>query len=66
MAIDQVNLNDILLQLREALTKEDWDHAVDIVQALRPADQADVFTELLRRLRTNFCPASTRKIQPIF
>lgn len=46
MAIDQVNLDDVLSQLREALTKEDWDHAVDIVQALRPADQADVFTEL--------------------
>jgi magnesium transporter len=32
--------------VREALTGEDWDQAVALVEALRPPDQADLFGEL--------------------
>jgi magnesium transporter len=46
MTLDQINIEDVLDQLREALSREDWDRAVDLVEAMRPADQADVFYEL--------------------
>jgi magnesium transporter len=39
-------MNVILDEVREALTAEDWDRAVALVEALRPPDQADVFEEL--------------------
>ena len=46
MAVDQVNVDDVLSQLRQALTEENWNLAVEIVEALRPPDQAEVFIEL--------------------
>ena len=46
MTLDQINIEDVLERLREALSGEDWDRAVNLVEAMRPADQADVFHEL--------------------
>jgi len=42
----QADINEVLVEVREALTQENWDQAVSLVEGLRPADQADVFTEL--------------------
>ncbi len=44
--MDLVNVELVLAQVREALTGEDWDQAVALVEALRPPDQADLFGEL--------------------
>ncbi|MDY6875634.1 MAG: magnesium transporter [Chloroflexota bacterium] len=46
MPLDPVNIDFTLAQVREALTKKDWDQAVALVEALRPPDQADLFGEL--------------------
>jgi magnesium transporter len=40
------NMDEVLDEVRQALTSEDWDRAVALVEALRPPDQADVFEEL--------------------
>jgi magnesium transporter len=39
-------LDDILVRLRAALERDDLAAAADIIEAMRPPDQADVFTEL--------------------
>ncbi|GAB4550552.1 MAG: magnesium transporter [Anaerolineae bacterium] len=39
-------LDDVLMQLRAALERNDLSSAVAIIEALRPPDQADLFTEL--------------------
>jgi magnesium transporter len=44
--MNAVDIDALLLQLREALAEEDWERAVGLVQALRPPDQADLFGEL--------------------
>jgi magnesium transporter len=44
--VEITDMNVILEEVREALTAEDWDRAVALVEALRPPDQADVFEEL--------------------
>lgn len=44
--VDITDINNALNDVRKALTAEDWDRAVALVEALRPADQADVFEEL--------------------
>ena len=44
--INPLNIDMALEQIRDALTKEDWNQAVALVEALRPPDQADVFEEL--------------------
>ncbi len=44
--VDITDINIVLDEVREALTAEDWDRAVDLVEALRPPDQADIFEEL--------------------
>jgi magnesium transporter len=44
--VDITDINDALDEVREALTAEDWDRAVALVEGLRPPDQADVFEEL--------------------
>jgi magnesium transporter len=44
--INPMDIDIILEQVRDALTKEDWNQAVALVEALRPPDQADVFEEL--------------------
>ncbi|HXV98459.1 MAG TPA: hypothetical protein VEC93_08550, partial [Anaerolineae bacterium] len=44
--MDQVILEDVLTQLRAALEVNDLSSASSIIEALRPADQADLFWEL--------------------
>jgi len=44
--MDHVQVDNILEQVREALSKSDWNQAVALVEALRPPDQADLFGEL--------------------
>ena len=46
MSREQFDLDDILTEVREALTRGDWKQAVAIIESLRPPDQADVFNEL--------------------
>jgi magnesium transporter len=43
---DYTNIDDALDEVREALSAEDWDRAIALVEGLRPPDQADVFEEL--------------------
>lgn len=56
MELDQINIDDILEQLRDALSGEDWDRAVGIVEAMRPPDQADVFLELSPEKQVELLP----------
>jgi len=44
--MDLIDVDATLAQVREALTRKDWDQAVALVAALRPPDQADLFGEL--------------------
>ncbi len=44
--MQQTDINTVLAQVREALTNDDWDKAADLVEALRPPDQAELFNEL--------------------
>jgi magnesium transporter len=44
--VERIDVDTILDQVREALSKGDWNEAVALVEALRPPDQADVFGEL--------------------
>jgi magnesium transporter len=46
MTIEQADIDALLEQVRAALTSDDWDRAIALVEALRPADQADLFEEL--------------------
>jgi len=49
-------MNVVLNAVREALTAEDWDRAVELVEALRPPDQADVFEELSPDTQSELLP----------
>ncbi len=44
--MDRVDVDAILDQVREALAKENWNEAVTLVEALRPPDQAELFSDL--------------------
>lgn len=44
--MDNLVLNDVLAELRAALERNDLGGATQIIEGLRPADQADVFSEL--------------------
>ncbi|HEX6304447.1 MAG TPA: magnesium transporter [Anaerolineales bacterium] len=46
MTLDRADIDSVLEQVREALTAENWRRAVELVEALRPPDQADLFEEL--------------------
>lgn len=56
MTINQADLETILAQVREALTHDDWDQAVALVEALRPPDQADLFVELPQEEQDQILP----------
>jgi Mg/Co/Ni transporter MgtE len=53
------NMDEVLDEVRQALTSEDWDRAVALVEALRPPDQADVFEELPPDTQSCFRRAAT-------
>ncbi len=44
--MDLVDADAILDQVRNALAREDWNQAVALVEALRPPDQAELFSDL--------------------
>jgi magnesium transporter len=44
--MDLVDVDVILDQVRNALATEDWNQAVALVEALRPPDQAELFSDL--------------------
>lgn len=44
--MEQVVLEDVLAQMRTALQSDDLSTASSIIEALRPADQADIFSDL--------------------
>ena len=44
--MEQLNVDAILDQVREALAEGHWEHATALVEALRPPDQADLFSDL--------------------
>lgn len=46
MMLDRTDIDSVLEQVREALTAGDWRRAVELVEGLRPPDQADLFEEL--------------------
>lgn len=45
------DIDTLLEQLREALIRDDWNSAVNLVEALRPPDQAELFSELPETLQ---------------
>ncbi len=45
------DIETLIEQLREALIHDDWKYAVDLVEALRPPDQAELFSELSETLQ---------------
>jgi magnesium transporter len=45
------DIDTLLEQLREALMRDDWNSAVNLVEALRPPDQAELFSELPETLQ---------------
>lgn len=52
----QTDINIILEQVSEALAHENWDLAVSLIEALRPADQAELFTELSDETQVELLP----------
>ena len=44
--MDLLDVDAIIAQVRDALAEGDWDRAVALVEALRPPDQADLFSDL--------------------
>jgi len=44
--VDLLDVDAIIAQVRDALAEGDWNRAVALVEALRPADQADLFSNL--------------------
>ena len=52
----QTDIDSILEEVRDALTNDEWQQAVDLVEALRPPDQADVFEELPPEVQTELLP----------
>jgi len=52
----QAEVEVILNQVREALTKDDWSEAIQLVEALRPPDQADIFEELSPENQSQLLP----------
>lgn len=54
--VDLTNMDIVLDEVREALTDEDWDRAVALVEALRPPDQADVFEVLSPDTQSELLP----------
>ncbi len=41
-----IDIEKVLDRVRQALAESDWNRAVDLVEALRPPDQADLFADL--------------------
>ena len=54
--VNITDINNALENVRDALTAEDWDRAVALVEALRPPDQADVFEELPPETQSELLP----------
>ena len=52
----QADVETILDEVRDALTRDDLDQAVALVEALRPPDQADVFEELSPEAQNELLP----------
>jgi len=44
--MEHIDVDAVLEQVREALAQGDWNQAVALVEALRPPDQADLFSDL--------------------
>ncbi len=44
--MDRLDIEQILDQVREALTASRWSEAAALIESLRPADQADLFSDL--------------------
>ena len=64
--MDLLDVDAIIAQVRDALAEGDWNRAVALVEAPRPADQADLFSNLPPVRRISFCRASTWKTPPTF
>jgi magnesium transporter len=54
--VDITDINLVLDEVRQALTAEDWDKAVSLIQALRQPDQADIFEELSKNDQSELLP----------
>jgi len=49
-------LDDVLVQLRAALERDDLSGAAAILEAMRPPDQADIFTDLDEKVQVTLLP----------
>jgi len=52
----QTDIDVILSELKDALTQNDWERATELVEALRPPDQADIFEELSPEAQSELLP----------
>ncbi len=52
----QADIDALLENMREALLTDDWKHAVELVEALRPPDQAELFSELPQAVQDELLP----------
>jgi len=52
----QTDIETVLEEVRDALTRDELDQAVALVEALRPPDQADVFEELSTEAQNELLP----------
>jgi hypothetical protein len=59
-------LDNILVQLRAALERDDLVGAVSVIQGLRPPDQADLFAELDDEHQVALLPKLHPAASPIF
>jgi magnesium transporter len=54
--MEQLVLDDVLSQIRTALEENDLTTASSVIEALRPADQADIFSDLDDEQQTTLLP----------
>lgn len=54
--MEQVILEDVLAQMRDALASNDLVTASSLIEALRPADQAEIFADLDSNFQTTLLP----------
>ena len=54
--MQQIDVDTVLEQVREALAQGNWNDAVGLVEALRPPDQADLFSDLPPAVQDQLLP----------
>ncbi|MCJ7736537.1 MAG: hypothetical protein MUQ10_04375, partial [Anaerolineae bacterium] len=59
--MERVDTDTILDEVNTALSSGDWNRAVELIEALRPPDQAEVFHDLLAPDQDELLPRLDRE-----